>query len=75
MNSPRDLDSVLNTINHYQIGLTKYFCPNSSYLSTIYNSFKSKALKWSNLKTDTTFKSQFFITRNFVARIKKIPSL
>ena len=45
MNSPREFNSVLDNINHYWIDPTKYFCPNSSYLSTIFDSFKSKALK------------------------------
>ena len=45
MNSSRDFNSVLDTINQYWIDPAKYFCPESSYLSAIYESFKSKVLK------------------------------
>ena len=45
MNSSRDFDSVVDTINQYWIDPAKYFCPESSYLSAIYESFKSKVLK------------------------------
>ena len=44
-NSSRDFNSVLDTINQYWIDPGKYFCPKSSYLSAIYESFKSKVLK------------------------------
>ena len=44
-NSPRDVNSVLDTINHYWIDPAKYFCPNSSYLSAIYDRFKLMVLK------------------------------
>ena len=44
-NSLRDFDSVLDTINHYWIDPAKYFCPKSSSLSIIYDSFKLKVLK------------------------------
>ena len=44
-NSLRDFNSVLDTINHYWIDPAKQFCPKSSSLSTIYDSFKSKVLK------------------------------
>ena len=44
-NSSRDYNTVLGTINYYWIDPAKYFCPNSSSLSTIYDSFKSKVLK------------------------------
>ena len=42
---PRDFNSVLDTINHYWIDPAKYFCPKSSSLSTIYDSFKLNVLK------------------------------
>ena len=45
MNSLRDLNSVLYTIDHYWIASAKQFSPKSSSLCTIYNSFKSEALK------------------------------
>ena len=45
MNSSRDFNSVLDTINQYWIDPAKYFCPKSSYLSAIYESFKTKVLK------------------------------
>ena len=45
MNSSRDFDSVLDTVKQYWIDPAKYFCPKSSYQSTIYESFKSKVLK------------------------------
>ena len=45
MNSSRDFNSLLDTINQYWIDPAKYFCPESSYLSAIYESFKSKVLK------------------------------
>ena len=44
-NSSRDFNSVLDTINQYWIDPAKYFCPKSSYLSAIYENFKSKVLK------------------------------
>ena len=44
-NSSRDSSSVLDTINHYWIDPAKWFCPNSSSVSAIYDSFKSKVLK------------------------------
>ena len=44
-NSPRDFNSVLDTINHYWIAPAEYFPPNTSSLSAIYESFKSKVLK------------------------------
>ena len=75
-NSSRDFNSVLNTINQYWIDPAKYFCPNFSSLSAIYDSFKSKVLKVVELKKRTPLLlSQFFISRNFVAWLKKIPSL
>ena len=45
MNSPRDFNSVLDTINYYWIDPAKHFCPNSSSLSAIYDRFKLKVLK------------------------------
>ena len=45
MNSATVFDSVLDTINHYWINPATYFWPNSSSLSAIYDSFKSKVLK------------------------------
>ena len=44
-NSSRDFSSVLDTIDHYWIDPAKYFCPNSSSTSAIYDNFKSKVLK------------------------------
>ena len=44
-NSPIDFNSVLDTINHYWIDPAKYFCHNTSSLSAIYDSFKSKILR------------------------------
>ena len=55
MNSSRDFDSVLDTIIHYWIDPAKYFCPNSSSLSAIYDSFKSKALKVAKSKNERHF--------------------
>ena len=43
--SAEDFNGVLDTINHNRIGPAKYFCPKSSSLSAIYNSFKSNVLK------------------------------
>ena len=43
-NSSRDFNSVLETMNQYWIDPAKHFCPKSSYLSAIYESFKSKVL-------------------------------
>ena len=40
-----EFNSVFDTINHYWIDPAKYFCPKSSSLSAIYDSFKSKVLK------------------------------
>ena len=45
MNSLRDLNSVLYTIDHYWIASAKQSFPKSSSLRTIYDSFKSKVLK------------------------------
>ena len=45
MNSSREFNSVVDTINHYQIDPAEYFCPNSSSLSAIYDSSKCKVLK------------------------------
>ena len=44
-NSPRDFNSVLDTINHYWIAPAEYSSPNTSSLSAIYESFKSKVFK------------------------------
>ena len=44
-NSPRDFNSILDTINHYWITPAKYFSLNTSSLSAIYDSFKSEVLK------------------------------
>ena len=44
-NSSRDFNTVLDTINYYWIDPDKYFCPNSSSLSAIYDRFKLKVLK------------------------------
>ena len=44
-NSLRDFNSVLDTNNHYWIAQAKYFFPNTSSMSAIYDSFKSKILK------------------------------
>ena len=71
-NSPRDFNSILDTINHYWITPAKYFPPNTSSLSTL--SFQIKDLKTSRIKKPLLI-SQFFIARNFVAWSKKIPSL
>ena len=43
--SSKDEIYVLDTIDHYWIYLGKQFFPKSSYLSAIYDSFKSKVLK------------------------------
>ena len=45
MNSPRDFNSILDIISPYWIDQAKYFCPNTSSLSAIYDSFKSNFLK------------------------------
>ena len=71
-NSPRDFNSILDTINHYWITPAKYFPPNTSSLSTLL--FQIKDLKTSRIKKPLLI-SQFFIARNFVAWSKKIPSL
>ena len=39
------LQQILHTIIHYWIDSAKYFCTNSSNLSTIYDRFKLKGLK------------------------------
>ena len=44
-NSTRVFNRVLDTINQYGTEPAKYFCPNSSSLSAIYDSFRSKVLK------------------------------
>ena len=54
-NSSRDFHSILDTINQYWIDPGKYFCPKSSYLSTIYESFKSKVLKVVESKNEHHF--------------------
>ena len=59
-NSSRDFNSVLDTINQYWIDPAKYFCPKSSSLSAIYESFKSKVLKVVESKTDTNFTKSVF---------------
>ena len=74
--SPRDSNTVLHNINHCWIDPAKYFCLKSSSLSAIYDSLKIKGLKsgWIKKRSPLLI-SQFFISRNFVAWPKKIPSL
>ena len=51
MNSSSDFNSVLDTTNQYWIDPAKYFCPKSSYLSAIYESFNAQCFV-SNLEKD-----------------------
>ena len=44
-NSSRDFNSVIDIINQYWIDPAKYFCPESSYLSAIFDNFELKFLK------------------------------
>ena len=60
MSSTRDYDSVLDTINHYWINQAKYFSPNSSSLSAIYDSSKSKVLKRVKSKNSLHFSIAVF---------------
>ena len=54
-NSLRDFNSVLDIINHYWIDPAEYICPNSSSLSSIYNSSKSNVFKRVKSKNRHTF--------------------
>ena len=70
-----DLNSVLDTTNHYQIDPARYYCPNTSSERHI-TKFKIQGLKSGQIKKWTLLLlSQFFMTRNFVAWPKKIPPL
>ena len=69
--SPRDFESGLDTIDPNWFYLDKYFCRNTSSLGAIYDSFKSKVLKMVQMKNNRNFTykkpaaTSAFCKRNF----------